>query len=158
MAAQLPSSDGRRHAGWAALVRFMTRPALSRGSRRAMVALWLVGAAIAGGVAPVAAVRQSAASGLLFALVAAALVVLAIWTGRAARWAEVVSVALLALQVVGTVGSAVELVRGVGGDKAAQLRRLGVDPTVGVALNLAYSAIAVVVLVHAWRGVTREAS
>jgi hypothetical protein len=46
------------------------------------------------------------------------------------------------------IGSAWELARGVHGSKARELRGLGVDPELGVALNLVYSAVAS--LVFAW--------
>jgi hypothetical protein len=39
-------------------------------------------------------------------------------------------------------GSAWQLLSGVHGSKAEELRRLGIDPELGVALNLVYSAIA----------------
>ena len=138
-------------------MRLMRTPELSRDLRRSVVVLWLAGASIAGGVAPLAATRQGPGSAIVYASVAVGLIVLAARVADDARWALRVSVVLLALQLFGVIGSAWELVHGVAGGKAAQLRRLGVDPTVGVTLNLAYSAIAFTLFLWAWRCTSRRA-
>jgi hypothetical protein len=117
-----------------------------------VVALWLAGAAIAGAIVPLAAARQGASSGVLYA---AALVALAIGTARGARWALRVSLVLLGLQLFGAIGSAWQLAHGAAGEKAAELKRLGVDPTFGLTLNLIYSAIAFSVFLWAWRQTSR---
>ena len=78
----------------------------------------------------------------MFAIVAVALVVLAIATARGAPWALVVTGVLLGAQVFGALGSSWELVHGADGDKAEELRNLGIDPTFGIALNLIYSLAA----------------
>jgi hypothetical protein len=113
------------------------------------VALWITGAAIAGLTAPFAVVRDGAGSGAVFGVVAVALAGLALATARVARWALVVSIVGLAGQLFGALGSAWELVHGVSATKATELRTLGIDPTVGVAINLAYSALAFGVFVWA---------
>jgi hypothetical protein len=105
-----------------------------------VVGLWLAGAAIAGSTALVAG-RQW----IVFALAGAALLGLGIAVAQRRRWAEIVSFLGLLGQPIGVVGSAIELARG-GGDKAGTLRELGVDPVAGVAVNLAYSIVATVVL------------
>jgi hypothetical protein len=110
--------------------------------RRAAAALWLVGAAIAGTTVPLAATHQGAASGLGFAAIATALVVLAIATARARAWALVVSYLLLGAQAFGALGSAWELLHGADGNKGHELQTLGVNPTFGIALNLVYSLLA----------------
>ena len=110
--------------------------------RRAAAALWLVGAAIAGTTAGLAATHQKAPSPVVFATVAVALVVLAIATARGALWALVVTSVLLGAQVFGALGSGWELVHGADGDKAEELRNLGINPTFGIALNLVYSLVA----------------
>jgi hypothetical protein len=120
-----------------------------------VVALWLAGAAIAGAIAPLAAARQGASSGVLYAAVAAALVALAIATARGRRWALRVSLVLLGLQLFGAIGSAWQLAHGPADDKAAELKRLGVDPAFGLTLNLIYSAIAFSVFLWAWRQTSR---
>jgi len=85
----------------------------------------------------------------MFAAVAVALVVLAIATARGARWALVVTIVLLGAQVFGALGSGWELMRGADGDKADELRSLGIDPTFGIALNLVYSLVAFALFVWA---------
>lgn len=67
---------------------------------------------------------------------------LAIGTARGTRWALRVSLVLLGLQLLGTIGSAWQLTHAAADEKAAELKRLGVDPTFGLTLNLMYSAIA----------------
>ena len=61
--------------------------------------------------------------------------------------ALIVSTVLLGAQVLGVFGSASELLMGVHGSKADELNRLGIDPELGVALNLVYSAVAAVIFV-----------
>ena len=132
------------------LRRLMNSPELSPTQRRAVVAVWLAGAAIAGAVAPLAAVRDGAGPGLVYVAVATALIVLAVHTARGRRWALRMSLVLLGLQLLGAIGSAWELEHGVAAAKAASLHRLGVDPTFGVALSLAYSAIAFTIFLWIW--------
>jgi hypothetical protein len=137
------------------LVRLIVTPELSDGLRRAVVALWLAGAAIAGAIVPLATARQSPSSGVLYAAVAAALLALAIGTARGTRWALRVSLVLLGLQLLGTIGSAWQLAHAAADEKAAELRRLGIDPTFGLTLNLIYSAIAFSLFLWAWRQTSR---
>lgn len=61
--------------------------------------------------------------------------------------ALIVSTVLLGAQVLGVIGSAWQLLSGVHGSKADELNRLGIDPELGVALNLVYSAVASAVFV-----------
>jgi hypothetical protein len=136
-------------------VRLIVEPELSDGLRRAVVALWLAGAAIAGAISPLAAARQSPGSGVLYAAVAGALVALAVVTARGARWALRVSLVLLGLQLFGAIGSAWQLAHAAADEKAAELRRLGVDPAFGLTLNLIYSAIAFSLFLCAWRQTSR---
>ena len=117
----------------------------------AVVTLWAAGVATAGGTAVVAALRVGGASSLPYVAAAALLAVLAGGVLRRARWALVVSLALLATQVLGVVGSAWELATGVSETKRNELERLGVDPELGVALNLVYSLLAVAVFAWAMR-------
>ena len=84
---------------------------------------------------------------LPFLAVAVGLTVLAIAVLRAIRIALIVSTAGLGAQVLGVLGSAWELLNGVHGSKSTELRRLGIDPELGVALNLVYSAVASAVFV-----------
>jgi ABC-type branched-subunit amino acid transport system permease subunit len=110
--------------------------------------LWFVGVALAGFTAPLAWRRTGVVSALPFVAVALSGVVLAVAVLRANRAALAISTFLLGAQLFGVVGSAWELIHHVKGSKARELRRLGVDPTLGVALNLLYSAVASVVF--AW--------
>jgi hypothetical protein len=110
--------------------------------------LWLVGVALAGSTAPVAWRRIGVVSALPFVGAATVLALLTIGVLRSNRAALALSTVGLGGQIFGVIGTAWELSEGVAGPKARELRRLGVDPTLGVALNLVYSALAS--LVFAW--------
>jgi len=84
---------------------------------------------------------------LPFVAVTVGLTALAVAVLRANRVALIVSTVLLGTQVLGVFGSASQLLIGVQGTKADELNRLGIDPELGVALNLVYSAVASVVFV-----------
>ena len=112
-----------------------------------MASLWLVGVALAGFTAPLAWQRTGVASALPFIAVALAGVVLAVAVLRANRAALAISTVGLGGQILGVIGSAWELSQPGQGSKGRELRRLGVDPTLGVALNLVYSALASAVFV-----------
>jgi hypothetical protein len=117
-----------------------------------------VGAAIAGMTAGLAATHENASSSVTFATVAVGLVVLAIATARGSPWALAVSSVLLGAQLFGVLGSAWELMHGADGDKAEQLRSLGIDPTFGIVLNLVYSLVAFALFAWALGGARRRAS
>ena len=55
----------------------------------------------------------------------------------------------------GAIGSAWQLAHGAADAKAAELTRLGVDPTFGLTLSLIYSAIAFSLFLWAWRQTSR---
>lgn len=138
----------RRAGSWAiasttALVTTFHRPL-----RITVAGLWLVGVAFAGFTAPRAWQRTGVTSALPFVAVVFGLSVLAVAVLRANRIALVISAIGLGAQILGVIGSAWELAQGVHGYKARELRELGVDPELGVALNLLYSAVAS--LVFAW--------
>ena len=113
-----------------------------------MAGLWLAGVVLAGGTAPRAWSRTGVVAALPFIAAAVGLAVLAWAVLRASRAALIVSTVLLGAQVLGVVGSAWQLRSGVHGSKADELHRLGIDPELGVALNLVYSAVATAVF--AW--------
>jgi hypothetical protein len=115
---------------------------LPRGMGNLVVALWLLGATIAGLSTWLALLKLGALAGLPYALVAAGLVVLALATRRRVPWALAASLFLLGLQLLGVVGSVIELRLGEAASKTSTLRSLGVDPTLGILANLAYSAAA----------------
>ena len=82
--------------------------ALGDGLWTAVTLLWLAGAVLAAITAALAATRVGAVNALLFLLPAVGLAVLAVQTFEGARWAVVVSLALLGGQVAGVAGSAWE--------------------------------------------------
>jgi len=114
--------------------------------------------ALAAFTAPLAWRRIGVASALPFIAVSVGLSVLAVAVLRAKRVALVVSTAGLGAQLLGVIGSGWELLTGVAGAKAHELDRLGVDPELGVTLNLVYSAVASAVfvwIVIRWRAARR---
>jgi ABC-type branched-subunit amino acid transport system permease subunit len=122
--------------------------------RVTVASLWFVGVALAGFTAPLAWRRTGVASALPFIAAAAGLALFGVGVLRANRVALTISTAALGAQILGVIGSAWELAQGVHSSKARELRRLGVDPTLGVTLNLVYSAAASVVfawVVTRWR-------
>jgi hypothetical protein len=110
--------------------------------------------AFAAFTAPLAWRRTGVASALPFIGVASGLVVLAAFVLRSNRTALLISTAGLGAQILGVIGAGFELLHGVHGSKADELHRLGIDPELGVALNLAYSLVASTVfawVVVRWR-------
>jgi hypothetical protein len=122
--------------------------AFHRPLRMTVAGLWLVGVAFAGFTAPRAWQRTGVTSALPFIAVVFGLSLLAVAVLRANRFALLISAIGLGAQILGVFGSAWELAQGVHSYKARELRDLGVDPELGVALNLLYSAVAS--LVFAW--------
>jgi hypothetical protein len=118
------------------------RAVFHRPLRLTVGALWLVGIGLAGWTAPLASRRSGVVSGLPFVGVVVAGSFLLRGVLQADRRALAISMVLLGAQFGGVIGSAWQLGQGVDGAKARELRRLGVDPTVGVAVNLVYSAVA----------------
>jgi hypothetical protein len=114
------------------------------------VALWGVGAGLAAITGALAVAHSMVGYGLLYALVAAALGVLAAALSRRSRWAEVITFCLLGSQVIGTGGAAWELANGADDTaKSRHLHDLGVNYRWALAANLAYSAMASVLFVWA---------
>jgi len=113
--------------------------------RSTVAGLWLAGVGLAGFTAPLAWRRTGAASALPFIAVVFGLTGLAVAVLRANRAGLIISTVLLGAQILGVIGSAWQLAQGVEGTKATELGRLGIDPELGVALNLLYSAVAAAV-------------
>ena len=113
--------------------------------------LCLAGAGLAGSTAVLAFTRLGVGQALVFAVVAACLAALAISVLRAARPALWLTAVVLAGQITAVAGTIWELAAGIDEGKASQLQRLGFNPTLGVLINLAYSAIAV--LLSGWLAV-----
>ena len=84
----------------------------------------------------------------VFVVPAAALAALTIATISRAIWAYAIDTFLLAPQIVGALGSVVSLTQLDSSDKAAQLRALGLDPVLGLVVQLIYSAIGTAVFVR----------
>ena len=110
--------------------------------RMTVAGLWLVGVGFAGFTAPRAWQRTGVTSALPFVAVVFGLSLLAVAVLRANRVALLVSAIGLGAQILGVIGSAWELAQGVNSYKARELRDLGVDPKLGVALHRLYAAAA----------------
>jgi hypothetical protein len=115
----------------------------------AAVVLWSVGVLLAGGTAVVAWTRLGRSSSVAFITAATILGALLIGVVRRSTWALTVTLLLLGAQAAGVAGTTWELTHRVAGGKAHELRRLGVNPRLGIALNLLYSAVAFAVFVWA---------
>ena len=115
----------------------------------AVVLLWSVGVLLAGGTAVVAWTRLGPSSSLAFVAAATMLGTLLIGVVRRSTWALTVTLVGLGGQAAGVVGTTWELTHRVAGGKAHELRRLGVNPRLGIALNLLYSAVAFAVFLWA---------
>jgi hypothetical protein len=114
--------------------------------RRWASGLWWAGSLLALTTFPLASIRIGGAAGVPFAIAGIALAVLAVECARGARLALVLTAISLAGQVLGVAGSSWELITNPDNAKSKELRSLGVNPRVGVAINLMYSALAVALL------------
>ena len=111
--------------------------------RAATAALTLTGSALAAGTAGPAFTRLGPGQGLAFGAVAMVTVVLAVQVWRGARWALGLAALGLAGQLAAVAGTLWELSTGIASSKARDLSQLGVSPTMGLLVNLAYSTTAV---------------
>ncbi len=98
-----------------------------------------VGLAVAALILAVA--HRDTGQALAYIPVAVGLTALAVMVLRGIRWAIQVVVVGLAGQLAAIAGIVWELSHGIDARKASQLRRLGLDPTAGVVINLIYSSI-----------------
>jgi len=119
----------------------MQPPAFHRRLVLATVALLLTGIDLALLGAVAATTHRQPENAVVFLVVAAVLGCSAALIWRRVRWAVTLCLIALAGQSAAVVGTAWELVHGVAGIKADQLRSLGFDPELGVTLNLVYSTI-----------------
>jgi len=120
-------------------------PTFHRPLRLTIAALWVIGIGLAGFTALRAWNRSGLASAVPFITVVVLGMALTRGVVRGNRWALRVSAVLLGAQVAGVIGSAWQLLHEVDETKARELRRLGVNPRFGVALNLMFSSAAVAV-------------
>lgn len=118
-------------------------------TRAAVAGLWFVGAAFALSACLLAIARPGAGPYGAFLIVAATLAFIAVALLRSWTWAMAISLALLSGQVVGVLGATLELLYGIRAGKATELRALGVEPRLGVEVNLAFSLAATCVLAAA---------
>jgi hypothetical protein len=116
------------------------QPAFHRPLKLALVVLLLIGVAMAIAAAVGALVHRQTGQLWVFVVVAVALAAVAALVARGLRWVIVLCFVALAGQIAAVAGTGIELVFGVADVKQRQLRALGFDPTIAVALNLAYSA------------------
>lgn len=120
--------------------------------------LCFVGTGFAGWAAIASTFRAGTGEVLAFGTVAVVTAGFGLLVLRAAHWALWTVAVVFAGQVFAVAGTVAELASGVDAAKAADLRRLGVDPTLGVVLNLMWSALAAVLsgwLVVRWRRARR---
>ncbi|HEX6381514.1 MAG TPA: hypothetical protein VF180_09745 [Acidimicrobiia bacterium] len=116
--------------------------------------------ALAGWTAPLAWRRTGVVAALPFVAAASGLAFLALAVLRANQVGLTISTVLLGAQILGVLGSAWQLRSGVAGSKADELHRLGIDPELGVALNLVYSSVASAVfawILTRWLATRRQA-
>lgn len=110
--------------------------------RATVAGLWVAGVAIAGFAATRAWSRVGATRALPYLGVVAGGILLATAVHRRNRVGLALSTVALGGQILGVMGSAWQLARGVDASKARELRDLGFDPDFGVVLNLLYSTVA----------------
>ncbi len=133
---------------WLIATSFLTA-VFDRPIRAAVSALWFVGAGFATSAAVLTVMHPGSGKFGIFLVPAAGLLLIAGALLQSRIWAMAVSFILLAGQLVGVAGSTFQLVYGVDAPKAAELRALGFDPRLGVAINLAFSFVAVCVFAAA---------
>lgn len=106
-----------------------------------VVLLMIGGVALAVTGALAAVSHSQEINAVAFVAVAVVLVAAAVLVARGVRWAVAVCFVVLAGQLAAIVGTVWELTHGVAEIKAGQLRALGFDPTISVAINLVYSSV-----------------
>lgn len=130
---------------------------LPRPACLAACGLWLAGAALAAFTGVLSLTHSLAGYAAVYAVVAVGLGALAVATYCALRVAETVTLVLLASQILGVVGAAVELARGDdSGAKGRHLQDLGLDFRLAVLANLAYSVAASAVFFWTWSLIRRR--
>jgi hypothetical protein len=114
------------------------------GPYRRQASWWALGGAVlAAATAPLAAARLGYWTAIPYFLVAVLTTTLAVGCRRAWRPALAVTGVVLGAQVVDVVGALWAVVANPGGAKADELRRMGINPRLGFAVNVVYSSLAV---------------
>jgi len=125
-----------------------------RGLRVALTSLWSAGALLAAVTAVVATQRH--ASGVPGYIAAtAALTILAVFTARRRRLFTTVGLTICALSPLGVIASAAELATGISRTQVDKLHALGVNPVVGVVVNLLFCACATALAIWRYRTLRR---
>jgi hypothetical protein len=126
------------------------RVVVDRPLRLALTALWVSGATLAA-VTAVVAVRRDAGGVGGYAGAAVALALGALFTARGHRLITMIGLAACAGQPLAVAATAWELTHRVSHTQVEKLQALGVNPRVGVAINLVFSLCASVVAAWAFR-------
>lgn len=126
------------------------RVAVHRQLRIALIALWVSGAMLAAATAVVATRRDAGGVGG-YAGAAVALALLALFTARGHRLITTIGLAVCALQPFAVAATAWELTHDISHAQVEKLQELGVNPRLGVAINLVFSASASVLAAWAYR-------
>jgi purine-cytosine permease-like protein len=125
---------------------------VDRPLRIALTALWASGAGLATATA-VVAVRRDASGGAGYAAAAVVLALGALLTARGRRIITIIGLVACAGQLLAVAATTWELTHHVSHVQVQKLQALGVNPRVGVAINLAFSLCASLVAAWAlWRG------
>ena len=126
---------------------------VDRPLRLALVALWVSGATLAA-VTAVVAIRRDAGGVAGYTGAAVALALGALFTARGHRLITTIGLVACAGQPLAVAATAWELTHCISHIQVAKLQALGVNPTVGVAINLVFSLCAS--LLAAWAFRTRR--
>jgi hypothetical protein len=129
------------------------RVVVDRPLRIALTALWVSGATLAA-VTAVTAVRRDAGGVGGYAGAAVALALAALFTARGHRLITIIGLVACAGQPLAVAATAWELTHRVSHTQVEKLQALGVNPRVGVAINLIFSLCASIVA--AWAFTTRR--
>lgn len=135
----------------------MAAIAAHRRLRLALTVLWASGALLAVGAALAAVAVGHAAGAVSYAVPAALLVVLGTATAYGSRIALVTGLVLCGVQPLAVVATAWELTHDVPAGQAAKVRSLGIDPTVGVAINFCFAAWASLLALWAYHVARKRA-
>ena len=129
------------------------RVVVDRRLRIALTSLWVAGGTLAAATA-VMALRRDAGGVAGYAAAAVALTLGALFTARGQRLITTIGLVACAGQPLAVAATAWELTHGVSHAQVEKLHALGIDPRVGVSINLVFSVCAS--LVAAWALWTRR--
>lgn len=110
--------------------------------RRGLTGLAGAGAGLAATAATLTFIDGNVRDGIVYTVAATGLTLVAVGLARSVRWIIALTLIACAGQLAAMIGTVLELIYGVAPFKATHLRTLGVDPNIGVGINLAYSTVA----------------